>query len=83
MSSSGLASIARGRFRQLAELAQTYEKQERADNEIAQFGDMEIYRRQLRAIRSDGDIRLSEHEHISARNQLFLMTLDPNSRHRR
>ncbi|MGB2220722.1 SpvB/TcaC N-terminal domain-containing protein [Neptunomonas sp.] len=44
---------------------------------VAQFGDIERYVDQLKAIRDANDTRLSEHEHIRARINDYLNTLDP------
>ncbi|HEU5134851.1 MAG TPA: SpvB/TcaC N-terminal domain-containing protein [Steroidobacteraceae bacterium] len=43
----------------------------------ASFGDIAEYRRQLRAVRGTGGIRLSEHEHIGAFINHYLSLLDP------
>lgn len=43
---------------------------------VAEYGDIARYAEQLRAIRGNG-IRLSEHEHIRARINDYLQTLDP------
>jgi hypothetical protein len=64
---------------QLAEIGRHFEHgPERGQSETARFGDLKPYSEQDRAIREQG-VRKSEHEHIRARINLVLQTIDPVS----
>ena len=62
-----------------AELKERYKRANDPTNKTAQIGDIEQYRYQRRAIRAEDNLRLSEHEHIGARINWVLKTLDPES----
>ncbi|KAA0231946.1 hypothetical protein EDS67_00695 [candidate division KSB1 bacterium] len=65
--------------RELGELEQQYQRLNDPANKMAQFSDTKVYSQQRRAIRSDEGVRLSEHEHIRARINLVLQTLEPET----
>lgn len=64
---------------ELAHLERSYQRTVDPDKTVAEFGDVEVYRQQRRAIRSEEGVRLSENEHIRARINLVLQTLNPET----